>query len=73
MVSGRDKAIIIALYLYLTWKLFTLAAIIATASLLLTIALEPAGAFLIPIAGFTVIVGTFALQGLRYALSLPYY
>lgn len=73
MVSGRDKAIMIALYLYLAWKLLTLAAIIGMAALLLTIALEPAGAFLIPVAGFTGIVGAFALQRLRYVLSLPHY
>jgi|GEM_PF-2851020 len=73
MVSGRDKAIMITLYLYLTWKLFTLAAIIGAGALMLTFALEPAGAFLIPVAGFMGIVGTYALQTLKYVLSLPHY
>lgn len=73
MVSGRDKALMIALYLYLTWQWFTLAAIIALAALGLTIALEPAGAFLIPIAGFTGIVGGYALATLRAVMAMPHY
>lgn len=73
MVSGRDKAIMVVLYFYITWKLFTLAAIIGVAALALTIALEPAGAFLIPVAGLMGIVGTYALRILRDVLAMPYY
>ena len=73
MVSGRDRALMIAIYFIVAWKLFTIAGVVVIASLAYTIALEPVGALMIPVAGFLAYVGAYALQKMNAALGMPYY
>ncbi len=51
MVSGRNRALLIVVYFYIAWKILTLCAVLSVAALAFTIALDPTGAFLIPLAG----------------------
>lgn len=73
MVSGRDRALMVAIYFYIAWKLLTLSAVVGVASLAFTIALEPAGAFMIPVAAFLGYVGAYAFQRMCAAIEMPYY
>ncbi len=73
MVSGRDRSLMVAIYFFIAWKLLTLSAVIGVASLAFTLALDPAGALMIPIAGFLGYVGAYALQRMSAALAMPHY
>ncbi len=73
MYSKMQRIVYVGFYAYVAWKFLLASAMTVLWAVWLTLQFDPAGAFMIPVAGFFAMIGWRSLSSLRQVYASPYY